>query len=64
MSAGLPCGNPNGVHDTISNVVVVINTPTSYLEISGIKFRPRRPPILTEVYRGFVQSLQANSGTS
>jgi hypothetical protein len=40
----------------------VVNTPTSYSGGPGFDYRPRRSAILTESFRGFSQSLQANSG--
>jgi hypothetical protein len=37
-------------------------TPASYSRGPGFKYRPRRPAILVEVFRGSPQSLQANAG--
>jgi hypothetical protein len=39
----------------------VVNISASYLEGPEFKSQPRRPAILTEVFRGFPQSLQANA---
>jgi hypothetical protein len=39
----------------------VVNTPASYSEGPSFKIRPRRLAMLIEVFRGFTQSLQANS---
>jgi hypothetical protein len=41
---------------------LVVNSPTSCLGRLGFKSRPRRQIILTEVFRVFPQSLQANVG--
>jgi hypothetical protein len=40
----------------------VVNIPISYSGGPTFDYRPRRQAILTEVFRGFPQSLQANSG--
>jgi hypothetical protein len=40
----------------------VVSTPASYSGDPGFKYRPRRPATLTEVFRCFPQSLQANVG--
>jgi hypothetical protein len=40
----------------------VANTHASYSGGPGFKSRPRRPALLTEVFRGFPQSLQVSDG--
>jgi hypothetical protein len=40
----------------------VVSTPTSYSGGPGFDSRPRRPAILIEIFRGFSQSLQENTG--
>jgi hypothetical protein len=39
----------------------VANTPTSYSQEPGFDSRPRRQPIMIEVFRGFAQSLQGSA---
>jgi hypothetical protein len=40
----------------------VVNTPTSYSGGPGFKTQSRLPAILIEVFLGFTQPLQSNSG--
>jgi hypothetical protein len=40
----------------------VVTTPTSYSEVSRVQISAWRPAILTEGFRGFPQSHQANAG--
>jgi hypothetical protein len=40
----------------------VVNAPTLYSEGPALDSRPRQRAILIEGFRGFPQSLQANSG--
>jgi hypothetical protein len=44
------------------NVVVELNTATSYSRGHGLDSRPWRQAMLVEISRGFLQSLQANAG--
>jgi hypothetical protein len=40
----------------------LVNNPALYWEGPGFDSRNRRPAILSEAFRGFHQSLQANAG--
>jgi hypothetical protein len=42
----------------------VFNTPASYWVSPGSKSQPRRTAILIEVFSGFPQTVQANSGNT